>query len=99
MRLNRIILAIVVTIAVLGGSLPADAVVNFTKHGSVFPQGGSGAFDEAAVERPTIIKDGGTYKMWYMGEDASGALKIGIVGHRSSIDRAALVKSITGLLK
>ena len=31
--------------------------------------------------------------------NVAGALKVGIVGHRSSIDKAAIVKSITGLLK
>lgn len=31
--------------------------------------------------------------------NVAGALKVGIVGHRSSIDKAALIKSITGLLK
>ena len=31
--------------------------------------------------------------------NVAGALKVGIIGHRSSIDRAALTKSIMGLLK
>jgi bifunctional ADP-heptose synthase (sugar kinase/adenylyltransferase) len=31
--------------------------------------------------------------------NVAGALKVGIIGHRTSIDKAALVKSITGLLK
>ena len=31
--------------------------------------------------------------------NVAGALKVGIIGHRSSIDRTALIKSIIGLLK
>ncbi len=31
--------------------------------------------------------------------NVAGALKVGIVGHRASVEKATLVKSITGLLK
>ena len=37
----------------------------------VLPVGGSGDWDEMESDAPAVINDGGTYKMWYHGCDAS----------------------------
>lgn len=51
-----------------------------------------------AASAPMAAVNGTMRQVGFVGNIA-GALKVGIVGHRSSIDKAALVKSITGLLK
>jgi len=39
--------------------------------------GSAGAFDEREVASGAVIKDGGTYKLWYTGVNASGTYQIG----------------------
>jgi rfaE bifunctional protein nucleotidyltransferase chain/domain len=51
-----------------------------------------------AASAPMAAVHGTMRQVGFMGNIA-GALKVGIVGHRTSIDKAALVKSIIGLLK
>jgi predicted GH43/DUF377 family glycosyl hydrolase len=45
--------------------------INWDKHGVVVPLGASGSTDDYYVYTPTVIKDNGTYKMWYSGSDGS----------------------------
>ena len=45
--------------------------INWIKHGLVIDIGSSGSFDDVGASRPTVIKDGSTYKMWYSGHDGS----------------------------
>ncbi|MDY6789284.1 MAG: beta-xylosidase, partial [Candidatus Nanohaloarchaea archaeon] len=35
------------------------------------PRGTSGTGDDNYAQVPTVIKDNGTYKMWYTGKDGS----------------------------
>lgn len=58
-----------------------------------------GAGDAFLAVSAPLAAAGGTMRQIGFAGNVAGALKVGIVGHRSSIDRAALVKSITGLLK
>lgn len=51
-----------------------------------------------AVAAPFVAVGASMRDVGFMGNIA-GAIKVGIVGHRSSIDAAKLMKSITGLLK
>lgn len=39
--------------------------------------GTADAYDEVRVAAPSVINDGGTYKMWFMGRDASAVWAIG----------------------
>ncbi len=43
----------------------------------VLPTGAPGAWDAAGVASPAVVKDGSTYKMWYMGEASDGIVAIG----------------------
>ena len=73
-------LFIILAFAVLALPFGAGAVVNWTKDTASNPvllTGGSGAFDEEAIERPMVIKDGSTYKMWYSGQNASNEWQLG----------------------
>ena len=58
-----------------------------------------GAGDAFLAASAPIAAVGGTMQQIGFVGNVAGALKVGIVGHRSSIDRAAIVKSISGLLK
>lgn len=58
-----------------------------------------GAGDAFLAVSAPLAAAGGTMRQVGFAGNIAGALKVGIVGHRSSIDRAALVKSVTGLLK
>ena len=51
-----------------------------------------------AASAPLAAVGGSMREVGFLG-NVAGALKVGIIGHRSSIDRAALTKSIMGLLK
>ncbi len=51
-----------------------------------------------AASAPMAAANASMRQVGFVG-NVAGALKVGIVGHRSSVDKAALVKSITGLLK
>lgn len=44
----------------------------------IIPLGATGAWDAAAAGEPSVIKDGTTFKMWYSGQDANGAFRIGL---------------------
>ncbi len=52
---------------------------SWNKHSGnpVLAPGATGSWDAAGIASPTVIKDGGTYKMWYMGENAAGKPQIG----------------------
>ena len=67
------------TFGILALPFGAGAVVEWTKYStsSVLPTGGSGAWDEKAIERPMVIKDGVTYKMWYYGKNTSDQWRLG----------------------
>ena len=60
------------------------------------PCGAGDAF--LAASAPIAAVGGLMQQVGFVGNIA-GALKVGIVGHRRSIDRSAIVKSILGLLK
>ncbi len=51
-----------------------------------------------AITAPLVAAGGAMEKVAFVG-NVAGALKVEIVGHRNSIEKAALVKGITGLLK
>ncbi|MBO89517.1 MAG: cytidyltransferase [Rickettsiales bacterium] len=51
-----------------------------------------------AASAPIAAVGGSMQQVGFVG-NVAGALKVGIVGHRRSIDRSAIVKSILGLLK
>src|ERR1051326_5789619 len=51
-----------------------------------------------AVTAPLVAAGGAMEKVAFIG-NVAGALKVEIVGHRKSIEKAALIKGITGLLK
>ena len=51
-----------------------------------------------AVTAPLVAAGGAMEKVAFVG-NVAGALKVEIVGHRNSIEKAALIKGITGLLK
>ncbi|MGE4221103.1 MAG: PfkB family carbohydrate kinase [Alphaproteobacteria bacterium] len=76
------------------GALPvsipafAKAVVDLVGAGDAF----------LAVSAPLAAAGGSMRQVGFVG-NVAGAIKVGIVGHRSSIDKATLIKSITGLLK
>ncbi len=51
-----------------------------------------------AVSAPMIAAGASVQDAAFIG-NAAGALKVGIIGHRSSVDKPSLVKTITALLK
>ena len=51
-----------------------------------------------AASAPIAAVGGSMQQVGFVG-NVAGALKVGIVGHRRSIDRSAIIKSISGLLK
>ena len=51
-----------------------------------------------AASAPIAAVGGSMRQVGFLG-NVAGALKVGIVGHRHSIDRAAIIKSVMGLLK
>ncbi len=57
---------------------------NLTKYAGnpVLSVGANGSWDDAAIWRPTVLKDGSTYKMWYSGYD--GATRR--IGYAASTD-------------
>ncbi|MBW1716686.1 MAG: hypothetical protein JRJ77_12825 [Deltaproteobacteria bacterium] len=71
------ILTGIFALAILVLPLTATAVVDWTKddaNNPVLEPGGSGAWDED-IDRPAVIKDSSTYKMWYSGLNSSGTTK------------------------
>ncbi len=51
-----------------------------------------------AITAPLVAAGGPMHHIGFIG-NVVGAIKVGIVGNRAAVDKAALVKSITGLLK
>ena len=51
-----------------------------------------------AITSPLVAAGGALEHVGFIG-NVVGALKVGVVGHRSSIDKASVIKSITALLK
>ena len=51
-----------------------------------------------AITSPLVAAGGRMHQIGFIG-NVVGALKVEIVGHRRSIDKASLIKGITGLLK
>ena len=78
------ILITIFALAILSLPFQAGAVVDWTKDANnpALETGGSGAWDEDGIDRPAVIKDGNTYKMWYSG---SGTTKYQ-VGYATSSD-------------
>ncbi|MCP4668467.1 MAG: hypothetical protein GY849_19150, partial [Deltaproteobacteria bacterium] len=79
--------AIMVLLLAFGAlALPfgANAVVDWTKYASnpVLTPGGAGTWDEEDLDRPALIKDGATYKMWYVG----GNNTVEQIGYATSAD-------------
>jgi len=66
----------------------ADAVLDTVGAGDAF----------LAITAPLVATGGSLREIAFVG-NVAGALKVGIVGHRQSIDRVSLVKAITALLK
>jgi uncharacterized repeat protein (TIGR01451 family) len=66
--------------------------IHWTKSGGnpVLVPGQSGAWDAAGVYAPSVIYDGGVYKMWYRGRDTNG---IGRIGYATSPDGITWTKS------
>lgn len=74
---------------------PAHTIPAFTKR-VVDTVGAGDAF--FAVTAPLVAAGGSIHQVGFIG-NVVGALKVDIVGHRRSIDKASVVKAITGLLK
>jgi uncharacterized repeat protein (TIGR01451 family) len=55
-------------------------VCNLTKHAGnpVLSVGAGGSWDDDDVWSPAVLKEGGTYKMWYTGDDGSSPTQIGL---------------------
>ena len=51
-----------------------------------------------SVTAPLVAAGGPLDRVGFVG-NVVGALKVEIVGHRRSVDKAAVVKSLTGLLR
>lgn len=50
------------------------------------------------ITAPLVAAGGNIEDVAFIG-NAAGAIKVGIVGHRSSVEKAPLVKFVTALLK
>ena len=80
MKIKRLsIFSHLLACAILFVPLSADAVVNWTKdsRNPILKRGIPPSWEQGDLERPVVIKDGATYKMWYTGNDASAVLRIG----------------------
>jgi hypothetical protein len=80
MKIKKLsILFIIFAVTILAQPFTANAVVEWEKYDNnpVLQTGDPGDFDEGAVERPVVVKDSDTYKMWYMGKNSSGTWQIG----------------------
>jgi len=51
-----------------------------------------------AISAPLVAAGGAMHQVGFIG-NVVGALKVEIIGHRRSIEKSALIKAITGLLK
>ena len=60
------------------------------------PAGAGDAF--FAVTAPMVAAGADITDIGFLG-NAAGAMKVGIVGHRSSVEKVSLIKFLTALLK
>jgi predicted GH43/DUF377 family glycosyl hydrolase len=76
---------------------------NWSKHGSVLTEGTDLEWDSLGVALPSVMNDGGIYKMWYTGRyndsSTTGELRIGYATYNGSNwikePAAVLTKSLT----
>jgi uncharacterized repeat protein (TIGR01451 family) len=75
----------------VGLATSADGII-WTKEAAnpVLTPGASGAWDAEGVTGPSVIFEGGLYKMWYSGYDSDGVARI---GYATSSDGVAWTKS------
>lgn len=69
----------------IGYATSADGIVWTKSAGPVLRPGLPGARDGFAVAHPTVIKDGGLFKMWYEGDDST----VKAIGYATSVDGVA----------
>jgi predicted GH43/DUF377 family glycosyl hydrolase len=62
----------------IGYATSADGI-HWMKYGGnpVLDLGSAGSWEESSIGEASVIKDGGTYRMWYRGDPASGPSRIG----------------------
>jgi predicted GH43/DUF377 family glycosyl hydrolase len=58
--------------SVIAYATSADGV-SWTRVGVVLNKGGGGEWDSSYISDPAVIKDGATYRMWYMGSNDGGS--------------------------
>jgi predicted GH43/DUF377 family glycosyl hydrolase len=93
MKIKKLsILFIIFAVTILTQPFTANAVVEWEKYDNnpVLQTGDTGAWDEAAVESPAVVKDNDTYRMWYMGKNSSGSWQI---GYATSLDGTGWTRS------
>ncbi|MBI4330439.1 MAG: hypothetical protein HY673_04060 [Chloroflexi bacterium] len=63
----------------IGVATSTDGGITWSKHpgNPVVPAGSASAWDAEGVASPAVVIDGSTYKMWFMGRDASDMTRIG----------------------
>lgn len=61
----------------IGMAYSTDGGITWTKHGKVLSRGSSGQWDDYSIYCARVIKEGSTYKMWYVGRRASTTPRIG----------------------
>jgi len=66
--------------------------VKDTANNPVLQKGSAGAWDDAGVLSPCVIKEGGTYKMWYSGRADDGVIGSLQIGYATSTDGVNWVK-------
>lgn len=60
----------------IGYATSSDGIA-WTKVGQKLSEGAAGTWDSQMVREPSVINDGGTYKMWYAGSASWPVFKIG----------------------
>ena len=71
----------------IGYATSSDGIVwNKYDGNPVFDVGAPGSWEDRHVLYPTVIKDGGVYKMWYTGWKSGGGVKIGYATSNDGID-------------
>jgi len=91
MRIKRMALvaAVIFAFAVLAYPLTAGAVVNWTKNPTAVLWGGTNPstdYDAGGIERPMVIIDGTTYRMYYTGYGIASGVSEARILHASSSD-------------
>lgn len=72
----------------IGYAISSDGI-SWAKNPSPVLSSGPGGFDVSNVASPSVILDGGIYKMWYRGMDVS---HIGRIGYATSLDGISWTK-------